>query len=83
MEDDGPICLSPLNLRDDGCLIYYRDARETSKTLTEEERKEMQIKDNVRFENFATFYPIEQLDNLTMIVLGFVERRTLGEKKEH
>lgn len=47
-EDDGAISSSPLNIRDNGCLIYYRDDREPSKTLSDEERKEMQIRDNVR-----------------------------------
>ena len=38
----------PLYICDDGCLVYYRDSKEKLAELTEEQRKEIEVKENSR-----------------------------------
>jgi len=38
----------PLYICDDGCLVYYRDRKEKLAELSDEQRKEIEAKENVR-----------------------------------
>lgn len=42
----------PLYICDDGCLVYYRDKKEKPGELSDEMKKEIEAKENTRFEIF-------------------------------
>lgn len=39
----------PMYICDDGSLVYYRDSKEKLAELSEEQRKEIELKENTRF----------------------------------